>query len=97
MTRQPQNQAFAQTSFLNGVNAAYIEEMQVQYEANPGSVSDEWRLFFQSLREEQTRLYPAVTSRPSIVTYRGFLFGKMFAKGIRARFFSIGLRWRIAT
>ncbi len=55
MTRQPQNQAFAQTSFLNGVNAAYIEEMQVQYEANPGSVSDEWRLFFQSLREEQTR------------------------------------------
>jgi 2-oxoglutarate dehydrogenase E1 component len=52
MTRQPQNEAFAQTSFLNGVNAAYIEEMQALYEANPGSVSDEWRLFFQSLKEE---------------------------------------------
>ncbi len=55
MTRQPQNAAFAATSFLNGVNAAYIEEMQAAYEQNPGSVSDEWRLFFQSLREEQSR------------------------------------------
>ncbi len=52
--RQPQNEAFAQTSFLNGVNAAYIEEMQAQYERNPGSVSDEWQLFFQSLHEEST-------------------------------------------
>ncbi len=52
MTRQPQNQAFLQTSFLQGANAAYIEEMQAQYEQNPGSVSDEWRLFFQSLRED---------------------------------------------
>ncbi|MEZ5851199.1 MAG: 2-oxoglutarate dehydrogenase E1 component [Hyphomicrobiaceae bacterium] len=52
--RQPQNEAFAQTSFLNGVNAAYIEEMQAEYERNPGSVSDEWRLFFQSLHEEST-------------------------------------------
>ncbi|MFM9942229.1 MAG: 2-oxoglutarate dehydrogenase E1 component [Hyphomicrobiaceae bacterium] len=52
MTRQPQNQAFSQTSFLQGANAAYIEEMQALYEENPGSVSDEWRLFFQSLQEE---------------------------------------------
>src|SRR6185312_11303492 len=51
--RQPQNDAFARTSFLQGANAAYIEELQAQYEKNPGSVSDEWRLFFQSLQEEQ--------------------------------------------
>jgi 2-oxoglutarate dehydrogenase E1 component len=55
MSRQESNQAFALTSFLNGVNAAYIEEMQAQYERNPGSVSDQWRLFFQSLQEEQAR------------------------------------------
>ncbi len=55
MSRQDSNQAFALTSFLNGVNAAYIEEMQAQYERNPGSVSDQWRLFFQSLQEEQSR------------------------------------------
>ena len=52
VTPEP-NEAFALTSFLNGVNAAYIEEMQAQYERNPGSVSDQWRLFFQSLQEEQ--------------------------------------------
>ncbi|MEL6291218.1 MAG: 2-oxoglutarate dehydrogenase E1 component, partial [Pseudomonadota bacterium] len=27
------------------------EQLQAQYEANPGSVPDEWRLFFQSLKE----------------------------------------------
>src|SRR5882672_1533339 len=53
MTRQPKNEAFARTSFLQGANAAYIEEMQAQYERNPGSVSDEWRHFFASLQEEQ--------------------------------------------
>ena len=46
MTRQPKNEAFARTSFLQGANAAYIEQMQAQYERNPGSVSDEWRRFF---------------------------------------------------
>ncbi len=55
MSRQPLNDAFARTSFLQGANATYIEEMQAQYERNPGSVSDEWRLFFQSLQEEQGR------------------------------------------
>jgi 2-oxoglutarate dehydrogenase E1 component len=56
MTRQPKNEAFAQTSFLQGANAAYIEEMQAQYERNPGSVTDEWRHFFASLKEEQPSL-----------------------------------------
>ncbi|MCL4767052.1 MAG: 2-oxoglutarate dehydrogenase E1 component [Hyphomicrobiaceae bacterium] len=53
MSRQALNEAFARTSFLNGVNAAYIEEMQALYERNPGAVGDEWRLFFQSLQEER--------------------------------------------
>src|SRR5215510_6492377 len=53
MTRQPKNEAFARTSFLQGANAAYIEEMQAQYERNPGSVSDEWRHFFASLQEDR--------------------------------------------
>ncbi len=55
MSRQPQNEAFAQSSFLDGANAAYVEEMQAQYERNPGSVSDQWRLFFQSLQEEASK------------------------------------------
>ncbi|MDX2159197.1 MAG: 2-oxoglutarate dehydrogenase E1 component [Hyphomicrobiaceae bacterium] len=55
MSRNEKNEMFLRTSFLNGVNAAYIEEMQERYEANPGSVTDEWRLFFQSLHEERER------------------------------------------
>jgi 2-oxoglutarate dehydrogenase E1 component len=53
MSRETLNDALARTSFLNGVNAAYIEEMQALYEKNPGAVSDEWRLFFQSLQEDK--------------------------------------------
>src|SRR4029450_319937 len=53
MSRQPKNDAFARTSFLQGTNAAYIEEMQAQYERNPGSVSDEWRHFLGRLQEER--------------------------------------------
>ncbi|MFY0615640.1 MAG: 2-oxoglutarate dehydrogenase E1 component, partial [Hyphomicrobiaceae bacterium] len=53
MARQALNDAFARTSFLHGVNGAYVEEMQAQYERNPGSVTDEWRLFFESLQEER--------------------------------------------
>ena len=55
MSRDEKNEMFLRTSFLNGVNAVYIEEMQERYEQNPGSVSDEWRLFFQSLHEERER------------------------------------------
>ncbi|MBN8913021.1 MAG: 2-oxoglutarate dehydrogenase E1 component [Rhizobiales bacterium] len=51
MSRQALNEQFLRTSFLNGVNAPYIEELQSQYEQNPGSVSDEWRLFFESMRD----------------------------------------------
>ncbi|WP_333793736.1 2-oxoglutarate dehydrogenase E1 component [Hyphomicrobium sp.] len=51
MSRQARNEQLLRTSFLYGVNAPYIEELQSQYTQNPGSVSDEWRLFFESLRD----------------------------------------------
>ena len=53
MSREDLNTHFLRTSFLDGTNAAYIEELQAQYEQNPGSVGDEWRHFFESLREER--------------------------------------------
>ena len=52
MTRHARNEHFLKTSFLQGTNAPYIEDMQDQYERNPGSVSDEWRHFFESLKED---------------------------------------------
>ena len=54
MARNPLNEAFLRTSFLSGANAAYVEDMQAEYERNPGSVSDEWRHFFESLNEERS-------------------------------------------
>jgi 2-oxoglutarate dehydrogenase E1 component len=53
MPRQPLNDRLLRTSFLGGANAAYVEEMQAEYERNPGSVSDEWRHFFESLNEDR--------------------------------------------
>ncbi len=51
MSRQAENETLLRTSFLSASNAAYIEDMQAEYERNPGAVSDEWRRFFESLRE----------------------------------------------
>ena len=55
MSRQALNQRVLQTGILDGANAVYVEEMQERYQRNPGSVSDEWRLFFESLKEERGR------------------------------------------
>ena len=53
MSRQDANAAFARSSFLYGGNAAYVEQLQSRYEANPASVDAEWRAFFESLKDER--------------------------------------------
>ncbi|MBJ7509915.1 2-oxoglutarate dehydrogenase E1 component [Brevundimonas sp.] len=45
------NQVFAETSFLYGSNAAYIEELHEKWANDPGSVSAEWKAFFDQLRD----------------------------------------------
>ena len=45
------NQVFAETSFLYGSNAAYIEELHEKWANDPGSVSAEWKTFFDQLRD----------------------------------------------
>ena len=53
MSRQDANAIFANTSFLYGGNAAYIEGLYAKYEADPAAVDAEWRAFFQSLKDEK--------------------------------------------
>ncbi len=53
MSRQDLNKAFASTSFLQGANAPYIEELHARYQENPGSVSEEWRIFFANLQDDR--------------------------------------------
>ena len=52
MARQEANEQFLLTSFLDGANANYIEQLYAAYEDNPNSVSEEWRSFFKSLGDE---------------------------------------------
>jgi 2-oxoglutarate dehydrogenase E1 component len=52
MSRQDANAAFAQTSFLYGGNAAYVEDLYARYENDPNTVDAEWQTFFQSLKDD---------------------------------------------
>ncbi|MCF8157366.1 MAG: 2-oxoglutarate dehydrogenase E1 component [Rhodoferax sp.] len=43
-------QAYASNTYLFGGNAPYVEEMYENYLANPGSVTDTWREYFDALQ-----------------------------------------------
>ncbi|SMY06083.1 2-oxoglutarate dehydrogenase E1 component [Flavimaricola marinus] len=49
MTEQSSNDVFHASSFLQGHNADYIEQLYARYENNPGAVDESWRTFFASL------------------------------------------------
>ena len=51
MSRQEANEQFLITSFLDGANAAYIEQLHANYEADPNSVNAEWQAFFKALAD----------------------------------------------
>ncbi|SVB69332.1 uncharacterized protein METZ01_LOCUS222186, partial [marine metagenome] len=46
MTSSQINEIFDKTSFLHGINTAYIEEMFEKFQANPNSVPNDWKEFF---------------------------------------------------
>src|SRR6201991_1580898 len=51
MSRQDANAAFALSSFLQGTNATYIDEIYARYEEDPASVDAEWQKFYKSLKD----------------------------------------------
>jgi len=52
MARQDVNEALLQTSFLDGANAAYIEDLYARYAKDPKSVDAEWQAFFGALKDD---------------------------------------------
>src|SRR3981189_3134425 len=54
MSRQDANAAFALSSFLQGTNATYIDELYARYEQDPASVDTDWQEFFKSLKDSPT-------------------------------------------
>jgi 2-oxoglutarate dehydrogenase E1 component len=53
MTRHELNDVFASTSFLDGTNAAYLEQLYAIYQQDPNRVGPEWRAFFASLKDDR--------------------------------------------
>ena len=51
MSRQEANEQFLITSFLDGSNAAYIEQLYARYQEDPSSLSGEWQSFFKALAD----------------------------------------------
>ena len=58
------NKIFAETAFLYGGNADYIESLYGRWAENPGSVSAEWRAFFESLSESAAEVKASVETTP---------------------------------
>src|SRR6201992_1691862 len=52
MSRQDANAPFALSSFLQGTNAPYIDDIYARYEKDPASVDPEWQAFFKSLKDQ---------------------------------------------
>jgi 2-oxoglutarate dehydrogenase E1 component len=52
MTEQSANQLFHSSSFLQGHNAEFIEQLHARYADDPASVDASWQAYFDSLGEE---------------------------------------------
>ncbi len=61
MARQEANEQFLITSFLDGQNAAYIEQLHARYEDDPNSVAPEWQAFFKALADNPADVKKAAT------------------------------------
>ena len=53
MSRQDQNKAFLQTSFLDGANAAYLDKLYASWAENPANVSADWQAYFSGLKDQK--------------------------------------------
>src|SRR5580698_1750550 len=63
------NEVLAETSFLYGGNAGFVEDLQARWADNPGAVEPSWRAFFESLRDKagdvaRSNAPPAWTPEP---------------------------------
>ncbi len=49
MTDHPANDQFRASSFMQGHNAEYLEQMYARYASDPSAVDDSWREFFKAM------------------------------------------------
>ncbi|GAA5072973.1 2-oxoglutarate dehydrogenase E1 component [Roseibacterium beibuensis] len=53
MTDQSPNDQFHASSFMQGHNAAYLEQLYAQYANDPAAVDEGWRAFFEALGDSE--------------------------------------------
>ena len=58
------NEVLAETSFLYGGNAGFVEDLHARWAANPGSVEPSWRAFFEQLRDQARDVIAASAPPP---------------------------------
>ena len=54
MTEQPANDTFHASSFMEGENAAYLEQLYARYAADPSAVDEAWHVLFKAMGDEPT-------------------------------------------
>ncbi|QJF52461.1 2-oxoglutarate dehydrogenase E1 component [Roseobacter ponti] len=53
MTDHPANDQFHASSFMQGHNAEYLEQMYARYAADPGAVDEAWQAFFKAMGDDE--------------------------------------------
>ena len=53
MASDTDNTIFQKTSFLQGGNSPFIEELYLKYLQNPNNIPESWKEFFDGLNEDQ--------------------------------------------
>ena len=53
MTEHSPNDIFRASSFLQGQNATYVEQLYARYAADPASVDAAWAEFFRALGDDE--------------------------------------------
>ncbi len=53
MTDHPQNDQFHASSFMQGHNAEYLEQMYARYANDPGAVDEAWQAFFKAMGDDE--------------------------------------------
>ncbi len=58
------NEVLAETSFLYGGNAGFVEDLHARWAADPNSVEPSWRAFFAQLRDKADEVIAAAAPPP---------------------------------
>ncbi len=56
MTDHPANDQFHASSFMQGHNAEYLEQMYARYANDPGAVDEAWQAFFKEMGDDDTNV-----------------------------------------